>query len=110
VAPKGAGKLAEPCLNYVVDLPSGRREGVLEVGALELLPLGADEEAQLILKPPRDWDVGAGPGQEMQKVVRGGVVGLVLDGRGRPIQFTHGEEEQLAQVAAWHRALNLYGG
>lgn len=110
VAPKGAGKLAEPCLNYVVDLPSGRREGVLEVGALELLPLGADEEAQLILKPPRDWDVGAGPGQEMQKVVRGGVVGLVLDGRGRPIQFTHGEEEQLAQVATWHRALNLYGG
>jgi len=110
VAPKGAGKLAEPCLNYVVDLPGGRREGVLEVGALELLPLGADEEALLVMKPPRDWDVGAGPGQEMQKMVRGGVVGLVLDGRGRPIQITEGEEEQLAQVAAWHRALNLYGG
>lgn len=110
IAPKGAGKLAEPCLNYSVDLPSGRREGVLAVGALELLPLAADEEAQLIMKPPRDWDVGAGPGQEMQALVRGGVIGLVLDGRGRPIQFAHDENEQLAQVAAWHRALNLYGG
>ena len=110
IAPKGAGKLAEPCLNYSVDLPSGRREGVLAVGALELLPLAADEEAQLIMKPPRDWDVGAGPGQEMQTLVRGGVIGLVLDGRGRPIQFAHDENEQLAQVAAWHRALNLYGG
>ena len=110
IAPKGTGKLAEPCLNYSVELPSGRREGVLAVGALELLPLAADEEAQLIMKPPRDWDVGAGPGQEVQTLVRGGVIGLVLDGRGRPIQFAHDENEQLAQVAAWHRALNLYGG
>ena len=110
IAPKGTCKLAEPCLNYSVELPSGRREGVLAVGALELLPLAADEEAQLIMKPPRDWDVGAGPGQEVQTLVRGGVIGLVLDGRGRPIQFAHDENEQLAQVAAWHRALNLYGG
>ncbi len=110
VAPKGAGKLAEPCVNYSVDLPSGRREGVLAVGALEWLPLAAGEEAQLIMKPPRDWDVGAGPGQEMQTIVRGGVVGIVLDGRGRPIQFAHGENEHLAQVTAWHSALNLYGG
>jgi hypothetical protein len=109
VAPKGAGKPGETCLNYELDLPSGRREGALQVGGFELLPLATEETAQLILRPPRQWDVGAGPGQEVQVEARGGLVGLILDGRGRPIQIADDKGERQGQIASWHRALDLYG-
>jgi hypothetical protein len=74
---------------------------------LALLPLAAGETAELTLEPGRQWDLGAGPGQALSASVRGGVVGLVLDARGRPIQLA--DDDRLGQVSAWQRALNLYG-
>ena len=76
------------------------------VGELALLPLADGEEADISLEPTRRWDVGAGPGQALSARVRGGVVGLVLDGRGRPIQIV--DDNRLDQVSAWQEALNLY--
>ena len=107
VAPVGEGKVGEVCMQYAVDLPSGRQTGELRVGELTLLPLVDGEEVELALEPARRWDVGAGPGQTLTARARGGVVGLVLDGRGRPIQIT--DDDRLRQVGAWQAALNLYG-
>ncbi|MBT7421770.1 MAG: methylaspartate mutase [Gemmatimonadetes bacterium] len=107
VAPVGSGKVGEVCLQYTVDLPSGRQTGELRVGELVLLPLADDDEVEIELEPARRWDVGAGPGQALSARVCGGVVGLVLDGRGRPIQIL--EDDRLDQVSAWQGALNLYG-
>ena len=53
--------------------------------------------------------MGAGPGQEVHTTATGGDVGLVLDGRGRPIQFSGGPGTDLQQLLAWNQALNLYG-
>ncbi|MBT6907175.1 MAG: methylaspartate mutase, partial [Gemmatimonadetes bacterium] len=107
VAPVGSGKVGAVCLQYAVDLPSGRQTGELRVGELVLLPLADDDEVEIELEPARRWDVGAGPGQALSARVCGGVVGLVLDGRGRPIQIL--EDDRLDQVSAWQGALNLYG-
>ena len=60
--------------------------------------------------PLRNWDLGNGPGQEVSSTVRGGVVGLIIDGRGRPIQIAEDRDERLAQIAAWHQTLKLYDG
>jgi len=106
VAPVGSGKIDEVCMQYAVDLPGGRQTGDLRVGELALLPLADGEEADISLEPTRRWDVGAGPGQALSARVRGGVVGLVLDGRGRPIQIV--DDNRLDQVSAWQEALNLY--
>ena len=107
LAPVGSGKVGEVCAQYTVDLPSGRQVGELRVGELVLLPLADDEEVEIELKPARRWDMGAGLGQALSARVCGGVVGLVLDGRSRPIQIV--EDDRLGQVSAWQRALNLYG-
>ena len=106
-APVGEGKFGEVCATYAVDLPGGRRGGELLFGELVLLPLEDGETAQMSLRPGRRWDAGAGPGQAMNAVVHGGAVGLVLDGRGRPIELA--PNDRLRQMAAWQRALNLYG-
>ena len=107
VAPVGAGKAGEVCLQYEIDQPSGSRTGQLEVGQLQRVPLAAGEEAEIALQPARHWDVGAGPGHALHARVRGGVVGLVLDGRGRPIQMAT-DRDRRRQVSDWQRALNLY--
>ena len=106
-APVGEGKFGEVCAEYAVDLAGGRREGELRIGELVLLPLENGETAQMSLRPGRRWDAGAGPGQAINAVVHGGAVGLVLDGRGRPIELA--PDDRLRQMAAWQGALNLYG-
>ena len=107
VAPVGAGKGGEVCLQYELDLPSGRRTGQLEVGQLQWLPLADGEEVEIALQPARRWDVGAGPGHALNARVRGGAVGLVLDGRGRPIAMAT-DRDRRRQISDWQRALNLY--
>ena len=107
VAPVGEGKDGEVCLQYEIDLPRRRRTGQLQVGQLQRMPLADGEEVEVSLQPARRWDVGAGPGQALNAQVRGGVVGLVLDGRGRPIQMAT-DRDRRRQISDWQQALNLY--
>ncbi len=107
VAPVGEGKAGEVCLQYEIDLPSGRQTGQLPIGQLQRMPLADGEVVEVSLQPARRWDVGAGPGQALNARVRGGVVGLVLDGRGRPIQMAS-DQDRRRQISDWQQALNLY--
>lgn len=107
VAPVGEGKDGEVCLQYEIDLPSGGQTGELQVGQLQWMPLADGEEVEVSLQPARRWDVGAGPGQALNARVRGGIVGLVLDGRGRPIQMA-ADSDRRRQISDWQQALNLY--
>jgi len=76
---------------------SGNRER-LAAGELRLVELR--EGVECTIEPARGVDVGAGPGEPVRRTLRGGVVGLVLDGRGRPL-------ESFAAVR-WSDALALY--
>ena len=107
VAPVGEGKDGEVCLQYEIELPSGRQTSQLQVGQLQWMPLADGEEVEVSLQPARRWDVGAGPGQALNARLRGGIVGLVLDGRGRPIQMAL-DQDRRRQISDWQQALNLY--
>ncbi len=106
IAPKGSGKAGEVCATYQLELPQGAQAGELRVG--QLLRFALEGEAEVVVRPGRGWDVGAGPGQELRTKAKGGEVGLVLDGRGRPLCFAERPEERLAQVSTWNQALELY--
>ncbi|MYK41003.1 MAG: methylaspartate mutase [Gemmatimonadetes bacterium] len=107
VAPVGEGKDGEVCLQYEIDLPGGGQTGQLQVDQLQWMPLADGEEVEVSLQPARRWDVGAGLGQALNARVRGGIVGLVLDGRGRPIQMAS-DQDRRRQISDWQQALNLY--
>jgi hypothetical protein len=109
IAPVGSGKSGAICADYEIALPDDKRTGSLHIGELLLLPLAPDATVEVVLRPARGWDAGAGPGQEIRTTATGGVAGLVLDGRGRPIQFAGDPEKDLQQLMAWNQALNLYG-
>ena len=108
IAPAGIGKWGEVCATYEIALPDGAASGELKVGDLQLLALPEGLEAETTLKPARRWNVGAGPGEEVRARVRGGVVGIILDGRGRPISLSDDPETRLERNRFWHEGLGLY--
>jgi hypothetical protein len=80
----------------------------LKYGDLKLLPLAAGETAKVEITPARGVDVGAGPGKLLSREVRGGLVGLILDARGRPLKLPEEPAARRETAARWARALNLY--
>ena len=108
----GNGKQGQLCATYELTPPPGAdtsaAAGSLRLGELLRLPLPEGADAELVLRCERGWDAGAGPGVELRATVRGGVAGVVLDARGRPIQFPADPQERNRCVRAWAQALDLY--
>jgi hypothetical protein len=57
----------------------------VKFGGLEILPLGMGQTARLALQPLHRSDIGNGPGHNAALQVTGGVLGVVIDARGRPL-------------------------
>lgn len=111
VAPNGTGKPGAPCFSYRLALPDERLlEGALTLGDLQLLPLATGQEASLEVTPTKGFDFGAGNGKKFTGKVYGGVVGLLLDARGRPIATAQEEATRVRQLQAWAKAVDLYPG
>ena len=110
VAPIGQGKDGERCADYTIRFGEGRspESGTLSFGELRLFPLGRDERAQIELRPAKQVDLSEGKGVSVTRDVQGGEVGLLLDGRGRPLQLPAKPEARLAVLTRWHRAVGLY--
>ena len=109
VAPIGQGKDGEVCADIETTWPDGKlTKEQLRFGELKLFPLGGEQKAMIKVQPAKGVNMGAGAGVAVTKEVHGGVVGLLLDGRGRPLKLP---AEQLARVASltkWFDAVGLY--
>ena len=77
-------------------------------GELHLYPLGVGEKARVTIQPERRLDMGAGRGQPIEAEVEGGVVGLVVDTRGRPLEISNASTERVASLKKWFEALDVY--
>jgi hypothetical protein len=112
VAPIGEGNWGDRLADYTITFPARRDpaaiKGTLTFGAMHLFPLAVGEEAAVALKPARQIDLGAGRGEPVERRVRGGVVGLLLDGRGRPLALPAKKEDRIRALKEWHKVLDLY--
>jgi len=104
------GRARGPLCTIELALPGGEKlREELATGALRKVALGPDETAHLVVQPARGVDVGAGPGQRLERDVRGGVVGLVFDGRGRrPLPVAATPAQRVANATRWNDELDLY--
>ena len=109
IAPVGVAKAGETCLSIEVRI-AGNPPIVEDVpyGELRLYPLPLGEKASLKLQPSRRFDVGAGNGQTVEVEAMGGVVGLVVDTRGRPLEVPTDAQQRVAQLTKWQSALDAY--
>ena len=114
VAPVGKPKKGGPMMKYSIDLPSGKVSGTLEYLEMKRFELGLDDKGlpikvKAVLEPERGLDLGAGPGHKVETELNGGVIGLILDGRGRPFDLsTLSEDERVSNLKKWMTELDIY--
>src|SRR5579871_4889170 len=110
IAPVGVAKEGEPCVTVQI----GGKTEAIPFGAIRVYPLGfkngedgEPEETTITLTPTRNFDLGEGKGKEVQRTVQGGVAGVIVDTRGRPLQMPSDDTARIAKLKAWLRAMNL---
>ena len=75
----------------------------------ELHRIKADyEEITAELIPHKKMDIGSGIGESIKTTIYGGLVGIILDGRDRPISIPKDPQERLSSLKYWSDALNEY--
>jgi uncharacterized protein (TIGR01319 family) len=103
------GKFGSKCINYKITMPDGSIiEDALPYGELKLYPLEDGQEAEIEVAPTKYFDLGEGKGKAISQKVLGGVVGLVIDTRGRPITFAGQRGKVINQIMKWAKAMDAY--
>jgi uncharacterized protein (TIGR01319 family) len=105
VCPVGEAKPGEIILRLTITY-SDRRVLDVEIGwgSLEVIPLPLGEQASLELRPLKGFNLGAGPGKKrVIKRLVGGMMGLIVDARGRPIVLPADPAQRLEKVKRWYQ-------
>tara|TARA_B100000579_G_C22838364_1_gene860069 strand:- start:1384 stop:3159 length:1776 start_codon:yes stop_codon:yes gene_type:complete len=85
-------------LKYSIKINDKIIKGDLKTGEIKLIKLEYTE-CQITINPEKNYDVGEGKGISVSKKIRIGEVGIILDGRGRPIRFNSNNE-----IVEWSNA------
>ena len=108
IAPVGRAKKGKPLLRASLTLGDGSpQEYELMPGEMIRIevPLG---QVTALLEPEKGIDVGAGPGEQISANINGGAVGIVLDGRGRPLVLPEDDSARMDMLKKWSEALEEY--
>ena len=110
IAPVGASKPGKKVMELKLTLPGGEVvERELLQGEMWQQPAAYEDEVQAQFKPAKGFDLGAGKGQELTTTLRGGVVGLIFDGRGRrPFLLPADPAQRMAKLLEWSAATGEY--
>ncbi len=111
IAPKGEIKPDDEGLVMRVrmQMPDGSNvEEEIRAGTIKAVRLREREKADLEIYPRSGFDVGAGSGNSLSKTVEGGVVGIIMDARGRPISLPQEEDARVEKLKDWFKAVEAY--
>jgi uncharacterized protein (TIGR01319 family) len=111
VAPIGPLDVNKPVLDVTLEVPSTGERVSRTLDARELWRVEAthDDEVRAEITPRQSsLDVGAGPGKTLTTTLRGGVVGIVFDTRGRPIDIPADPAARVPLLKRWVADLGEY--
>jgi hypothetical protein len=109
IAPAGHGAPGKPALKIKLDTGQGERlEKEVPYGAIEVIALSPGHHASLEMRPARNFDIGLGQaGRGAVAEVEGGMLGLIIDARGRPLRFPDDDDKRQEQLQAWLSSLAI---
>jgi hypothetical protein len=108
VIPFGNLQPGQLAVRVGVEYNNGRQINIdVMAGSIEVIPLQINEQALLTLFPAPTVDVGLGPGERARAAeeIDGGLVGLIIDARGRPFVLPSDEIERQARIQQWTQVL-----
>jgi len=110
VAPVGKCKIGKPALYAKLELPDGSVfEEDIPFGEMRLIPCGVGQIAKATLKTHSGLILDSEKKKEMTVDLYGGVVGIVLDTRGRqPFVLPADKTERIAALKKWMKELKIY--
>lgn len=109
IAPVGSGKNGVKCVHVKVVKADGKEMAArVDFGDIAVLPLGVGESAKAIISPERGFDVGVGAGKAHEAQVEGGLVGVIIDCRGRPLVLPENDSTRMEALRKWAVQLNAY--
>jgi hypothetical protein len=87
ICPVGKSHPGDPVLRYRLQYADGRQiRGDVKFGTIDVVPLALGQKAQMTIQLHRHFDLGLGGyGQGGTFAVEGGLAGLIIDARGRPL-------------------------
>ena len=89
----------------------GQKEPVVDIkaGGIQVLPLPVGKIADLYVQPMPNVNIGLGSGRGgwVRRVV-GGAFGLIIDGRGRPVQVPAAINRRQETLKAWQDGLGSF--
>ncbi len=126
VSPVGVAKEGEPCVTITF---KGQTESI-PVGQIKVYPLGMKNSAnmggatemhggivqldsnepereELMIQPAKGFDVGEGKGKPRKVTATGGIVGLIVDTRCRPLQIPADPNLRIAKLKQWFNAMSI---
>lgn len=109
IAPVGIANDGDECLTVqITGAGMSPVDENIPFGELRRYLLPSGEKAALKLQPSRRFDLGAGNGHAVEAEVTGGIVGLVIDTRGRPLEIPTDSAQRVTQLTKWQTALDTY--
>ena len=116
IAPIGVAKEGEPCVSVTFTRTRANGSENETENVTEAVPFGAlrvfdlPVPAEVLVTPTRQFDLGLGRGKAIRAQAQGGVVGLIVDTRGRPLQLPADDQTRVAKLREWLAALSLPTG
>ena len=107
ISPVGVAKDGEKCVDLKISGDLTVNESI-PYGELKLYKLDVGKTAKLEATPARGFDVGAGKGKPLTTTIHGGVGGVLVDTRGRPLVLPTDKKQRVAVLTKWAKALDLY--
>jgi hypothetical protein len=120
IAPLGHGVLGKTALKLKIDYidtyetdshaeASFETEIEVPYGTIEVITLPPGQKATLEIRPTRHFDIGLGqPGRGAVADVEGGILGIIVDTRGRPLKLSQDDNERQQLLRQWQSKLNIF--
>jgi len=75
-------------------------------GNIQMVPIAMGERAKVYIDPLHKANIGFGPGKSTTIQVVGGLFGLVIDARGRPLELPKDEAARRSLLMKWQKSFN----
>jgi uncharacterized protein (TIGR01319 family) len=109
IAPIGTSKDGQKAFDGTITMQNGSKlDFEVNFGDVKVIPLNVGEKAKMVARPYKGLDLGQGKNKEIEADVYGGVVGVILDARGRPLVIPEDNSARVNKLISWYNAMDLY--
>jgi uncharacterized protein (TIGR01319 family) len=107
ICPVGTVKEGKNVVRIKADLPDGTKLNEwITANQLLRYDMPREHEVEFEIEPASGFDVGEGKGKKIVRKLRGGVVGLVIDTRGRPFHINKDTKNRVELLNKWDISKN----